>query len=149
MTALFGAFMTILSGVVTHDLSQIRIGLLGEFLGFAVISLAILFWLRRRRPWAAWSPWKKDHDNELVIAQYYRRMRIYLAGQGFSSSTAIAPLELVEVTQARWREAHFAVASITELYCRTRFGHIPLTHEDLKRAEDHLHRLLELRKAPL
>lgn len=149
MTALFGAFMTILSGVVTHDLSQIRIGLLGEFLGFAVISLAIFFWLRRRRPWAAWSPWKKDHDNELVIAQYYLRMRTYLVGQGFSSSTAIAPLELVEITQARWREAHFAVASITELYCRTRFGHIPLTHEDLKRVEDHLHRLLELRKAPL
>lgn len=149
MTVLIGTFMTLLSGIVTHDLSQIRIGLLGEFLGVAVISLAILFWLGRRRPWAAWSPWKKDHDSELVIAQYYRRMRTYLAGQGFSSSTAIAPLELVEITQARWQEAHFAVASITELYCRTRFGHIPLTHEDLKRAEDHLHRLLELRKAPL
>ncbi|HRI38299.1 MAG TPA: DUF3488 and transglutaminase-like domain-containing protein, partial [Nitrospira sp.] len=149
ITVLIGTFMTLLSGIVTQDLSQIRIGLLGEFLGVTVISLAMLFWLGRRRPWAAWSPWKKDHDSQLVIAQYYRRMRTYLAGQGFSSSTAIAPLEFVEITQARWREAHFAVASITELYCRTRFGHIPLTQEDLKRAEDHLHRLLELRKAPL
>ncbi len=73
-------------------------------------------------------------------------MRTYLTGQGFSNSTAIAPLELVEITRARWREAHTAVASITEVYCRTRFGHVPLTPEDLKHTEDQLRHLLELRK---
>ncbi len=146
MTLLFGAFLAVLSGIVTRDVSQVRIGFLGELLGVAVIGLAIFFWLRRRRPWVAWSLWKKGQGHELVIAQCYRRMRTYLTGQGFSNSTAIAPLELVEITRARWREAHMAVASITEVYCRTRFGHAPLTPEDLKHTEDQLRHLLELRK---
>lgn len=148
MTLLFGAFLAVLSGIVPRDVSQVRIGFLGELLGVAVISLATLFWLRRRRPWVAWSLWKKGQGHELVIAQYYRRMRTYLTGQGFSNSTAIAPLELVEITRARWTEAHTAVASITEVYCRTRFGHMPLTPEDLKHTEDQLRHLLELRKPP-
>ena len=146
MTALFGAFMTVLSGIVTRDMSQIRIGLLGEILGFVVLSLVGVFWLACRRPWAAWSPWKKAYGNDQVIAQLYHRMRDYLFGQGLSKTTAIAPLELVEITQTWWRDAHSAVASITELYCRARFGHISLTQEDLKRAEDHLQHLFELRK---
>ncbi|MBS0152197.1 MAG: DUF3488 domain-containing protein [Nitrospira sp.] len=149
MTVLFSAFMTLLSEIVSHDVSRIRIGLLGELLGFAGISLAILFWLRRRRPWTAWNLWKNDRNDELVIVQCYRTMRNYLIKKGLSSSTAIAPLELVEITRSRWRDAHFSVASITELYCRTRFGHIPLTYEDLKRAEDELHHLLELQKSSL
>lgn len=146
MTLLFGAFLTVLSGIVPHNVSQVRIGVLGELLGVAVIGLAVLFWLRRSRPWVARSLWEKGRGHELVIAQYYRRMRTYLNGQGFSNSTAIAPLELVEITHARWREAYTAVASITEVYCRTRFGHLPLTPEDLKHTEDQLRHLLELRK---
>jgi protein-glutamine gamma-glutamyltransferase len=146
MTALFDAFMVALSGIVTHDMSQIRIGILGEILGIAIMSLAVVFWLGWRRPWAAWSFLKKTYNNDQVIAQLYRRMRTYLSRQGLSSSLTMAPLELVQITQARWTEAHSAVASITELYCRTRFGHIQLTPEDLKHAEDHLRRLLELRK---
>lgn len=146
VTALFGSFMAVLSRMVTHDMSQIRIGLLGEILGFVLITLALVFWLSWRRPWMALNPWKKTYSNEQVIAQLYRRMRAYLDGQGLLRSVAIAPLELVEITRARWREAHSAVASITELYCRTRFGHLPLTPEDLKHAEGHLRRLLELPK---
>lgn len=145
MTAIFGAFLAVLSGIVTHDMSQIRIGFLGKLLGFAVMSVGVLLWLGRRRPWGAWSLWKKDHSSELVIVQLYRRMRAYLNGQGLATSMAITPLELVEMTQSRWKEAHSAVASITELYCRTRFGHISLTQDDLNRAEGYLRRLLELR----
>ncbi|HMS82987.1 MAG TPA: DUF3488 and transglutaminase-like domain-containing protein [Nitrospira sp.] len=146
VTALFGSFMAVLSGMVTHDMSQVRIGLLGEILGIVMIGLAMAFWLGRSQPWATTSFWKMTHSDEQVIAQLYRRMRTYLTGQGFSSSTAIAPLELVEITRTRWREAHSAVALITELYCRTRFGHIPLTSEDVKQAEGYLCRLLELPK---
>ena len=146
VTALFGSFMAVLSGMVTYDMSQVRMGLLGEILGFIMIGFALVFWLGRSRPWVATSLWKKTHSNEQVIAQLYRRMRAYLDGQGFSRSLAIAPLELVEITRAHWGEAHSAVASITELYCRTRFGHIPLTPEDVKQAEGHLCRLLELPK---
>jgi protein-glutamine gamma-glutamyltransferase len=146
MTAFFGACMAVLGGIVTRDVSWINIGFLGELLGFAVLSLAVLLWVGRRRQWGARGFWKASRGNELVISQYYRRMRSYLSGQGVSSSIAIAPLELVEITHARWREAHFAVASITELYCRTRFGHIPLTREDLNHAEDQLRHLLGLRK---
>ncbi len=148
MTALFGTFMAVLSGIMTPDISQVRIGLLGEIIGFAMMGLAVLFWLGRRRPWAAWSLWSKASSNELVITQLYRRMRTYLGGQGLSKSAAIAPLELVRITQGQWNEAHAAVASITELYCRTRFGRIPLTPEDMKHAEDQLRGLLELRKPP-
>jgi protein-glutamine gamma-glutamyltransferase len=146
MAALFGTFMAALSGIVTRDVSQIRIGLLGVILGFAIVSLAFVLWLSRRRPWVAWSFWKKAYSDEQVIAQFYRRMRAYLSEQGLSRSTALAPLELVEITRSRWREAHSTVASITEFYCRTRFGRIPLTQEEMKCAEDHLRRLLELRK---
>ena len=146
MTALFGTFMAALGGIVAHDVSQVRIGFWGEVVGFIMISLAFLLWLKWKTSWEAWSLLTKTSSNELVIVQLYRRMRAYLSRQGLSRSAAIAPLELVEVTRMQWREAHAAVAAITELYCRTRFGHLPLTQEDLTRAEGYLRCLLELRK---
>ncbi|MBH0207926.1 MAG: DUF3488 domain-containing protein [Nitrospira sp.] len=146
VTALFGTFLAVMGGIVTHDVSQIRIGLLGEIVGFVLAGFAVLFWLGWGWLRAAWSLWKTDDGSELAITQLYRRMRTYLSGQGFSRSAAIAPLELVEITRTGWREAHTAVAAITELYCRTRFGHRPLTQEDVRHAEDQLRRLLELRK---
>src|SRR5690606_17932976 len=90
MTALFGTFMAALGGIVAHDVSQVRIGFWGEVVGFIMISLALLLWLKWKTSWAAWSLLTKTSSNELVIVQLYRRMRAYLSRQGLSRSAAIA-----------------------------------------------------------
>ncbi len=117
-----------------------------EVLGPALIGLALLLWLGIKRPWAKGMLGKKSTLDEQIIVQLYRRMISHLARKGVSKLTAMPPLEFVRLTQERWSDAASAVASITELYCRARFGHIPPTREELSLAEDHLRDLMALDK---
>jgi hypothetical protein len=146
MTSLVSAFTTILGGIITHDVSRVRIGFLGEILGLVLIGLAALLWLGMKQPWVGRSLGEKTPRQDQAIAHLYGRMLKYLSRQGISKPTAVAPLEFVRITQSRWSEANAIVASITRLYCRTRFGHIPITQEELQLAKDDLHRLMGLQK---
>ncbi|HEU5407155.1 MAG TPA: DUF3488 and transglutaminase-like domain-containing protein, partial [Nitrospira sp.] len=126
MSALFSPVMTMLSGI-TEYASQGTIWPLVQVLGPALIGLAVLLWLRIKRPWAKGMACKKTTRDEQLIVQLYGRMINHLARRGISKLTAMPPLEFVRLTQERWRDAGSAVASITNLYCRTRFGQISLT----------------------
>ena len=145
MSALFSPFMAMLGGI-TEYASKETIRSLAEVLGLALIGLAVLAWLGITRPWAKGMAWRKTTRDEQLIVQLYGRMIGHLARKGVSKLTAMPPLEFVRLTQERWSNAGSAVASITELYCRARFGQIPPTREELSLAEDRLHDLMALDK---
>ena len=89
---------------------------------------------------------KKTTRDEQVIMQLYGRMIGHLARKGIAKLTATPPLEFVRLTQERWSNAGSAVASITDIYCRARFGQIHPTREELSLAENHLRDLMTLEK---
>ena len=145
MSALFSPFMAML-GKMTDYVFKGTIRSLIEALGLVLIGAAVLLWLVIRRPWAKGTVSKKATRDEQVIMQLYGRMIRHLADKGISKLTAMPPLEFVRFTQERWSVASSAVATITELYCRARFGQIPPTSEELSLAEDHLRDLMALDK---
>ncbi|MGE3977572.1 MAG: DUF3488 and DUF4129 domain-containing transglutaminase family protein [Nitrospira sp.] len=145
MSALFSPVMAMFRGM-TEYASQGTIQPLVQVLGPALIGLAVLLWLRIKRPWFKRTACKKTTLDEQLIVQLYDRMISHLARRGISKLTAMPPLEFVRLTQERWSDAGSAVASITELYCRTRFGQISPTRDELSLAEDQLRYLLALDK---
>lgn len=145
MSALFSPFMAMLGGI-TEYASQGTIQPLVQVLGPALIVLAVLLWLGIKRPWFKRMVCKKTPRDEQLIVQLYGRMIRHLARKGISKPAATPPFEFVRLTRERWRDAGSAVASVTELYCRARFGRIPPTSEDLRRAEDNLRHLMALEK---
>jgi protein-glutamine gamma-glutamyltransferase len=145
MSALFRPFMTMLDGIAEYA-SKGTILSLAEGLGLALVSLAVLLLLGIKRPWAKGMVGRKTTRDQQLIVQLYERMISLLTRKGISKLTAMPPLEFVRLTQERWRDAGSAVASITELYCRARFGHISPTREELTLAEDSLRYLMALDK---
>lgn len=145
MSALFSPFLAMFGGITKYA-STGTIRPLVEVLAILLIGVALLLWLGIKRPWVKGMVGKRMARDEEVIAQLYGRMVQHLAGEGIPKRTTTGPLEFVHLAQAKWNDANSAVASITELYCRTRFGQIPLTKEELSLAENHLRQLMALDK---
>jgi hypothetical protein len=144
MSALFSPVLAMFSGM-TEYASKGTMQFLVELLAISLIGLAVL-WLGIKRPWSKGVVTQKTTRDEQVIVKLYGRMVQHLVGKGIPKPTTTGPLEFVRTAQAKWSDANSAVASITELYCRTRFGQIPLTKEELSLAEDHLRQLMALDK---
>jgi transglutaminase-like putative cysteine protease len=145
MNALLDPLMAMFGGIAEYT-SKGAIQIFAGVFGPVLIGLAVFLWLETKRPWALGMTCRKTTREEQHIVELYGRMIRYLARKGVSKLTAMPPLEFVRLTQERWSDASSSVASITELYCRTRFGHIPLTREDLSLAEDRLRHLMGLDK---
>jgi len=145
MSALFSPFAVMFSGM-TEYASKGTLQFAVEVFGILLIGLAVLLWLGIKRPWVKGMVSKKATRDEQVITQLYGRMIKHLDREGISKPSTTGPLEFVRIAQAKWNDANSAVASITEFYCRTRFGHIPLTDEELSLAENHFHHLMALDK---
>lgn len=140
MSALFSPFVAMFGGI-TEYASKGTMQFAVELLGILLIGLAVL-WLGIKRPWAKGLVSKRTMRDEQAIVQLYGRMVKHLAGEGISKPTTTGPLEFVRIAQEKWTDANSAVASITELYCRARFGQIPPTSDELTVAEDHLRHLM-------
>ncbi len=128
----------------THYVSSGNLQLLGGFLGLIVIGLSILIWLVWGRPWTTRFPAKRALRAEQTITRLYRRMIGHLARRGIAKPITMPPLEVIRVTQEQWNEAGSVVATITQLYCRARFGQMRLTHEELRSAHNCLRQLMAL-----
>ncbi len=145
MGTLFNPFMAMVGGIKEYVFNG-TISSLAEVLGLALIGLAFFLWLGIKRPWAKAMAGKKTTRDQQPIVQLYGRMIGHLARKGISKPASSPPLEFVRLTQERWRDAGSAVGSITELYCRARFGQISPTRAELSLAEGHLRYLMALHK---
>ncbi|MGE0471352.1 MAG: DUF3488 and DUF4129 domain-containing transglutaminase family protein [Nitrospira sp.] len=145
MATLFSPILRLLGGLPDYMFpSNLRPQ--GAIWGFLVVACIILLGLSMRRILVRMFPDKKITQEDHRIVDLYKQMIKRLADKGIAKTATTTPLEFVRITRIRWSEANLAVASITELYCRARFGGTPLTDEELGAAEDRLRHLTMLGK---
>lgn len=139
LTAAFETGLTYLTG---GDLASV-----GKFVALLLAGCIAAVWLVWARPWK----WRRRSmgaaGDEQVIVQLYRRMLRQLERKGIRKPAAMPPVQFIRTIQEEWSTAGTAVASITELYCRARFGRVPLTTEELHRAHETLHQLTSLSRS--
>lgn len=147
------SFATLLSplGVLLASLTEYASGrtvwATAEVIALLLVGLGVVVWLIMTRPWQEGSWPTKAISEEQVMVRLYQHMVAYLVKKGIVPQASTPPLELIRITQDRWGEASEGVAVITELYCRTRFGKIPLTKEELRVAQDNLRSLTALARS--
>ena len=59
-----------------------------------------------------------------------------LRARGLTKAPGATPHEFARAIARDWAAAGSFVFPLTELYCRARFGHVPLSSADLARAQD-------------
>lgn len=72
---------------------------------------------------------------QVAALKVYSRMLKVLGSRGLRKEPGMTPLEFANRVAAEWTAAGQFVNPLTELYCRVRFGHIPLAPDDLARAQ--------------
>ena len=144
------AFLRPLTAAFETGIDSMTNGGLPHVVKVVAILLAgcgVVAWLVWGRPWN----WPRRSTgaagDEQAIVQLYRRMLRQLERRGIRKPAAMPPLQFIRIIQAQWSAAGTAVASITELYCRARFGRVPLTREELHRAQETFHRLTSLSRS--
>ncbi len=119
----------------------------GKFIALLLAGCGAVVWLVWARPWN----WPRRSTGaageDQAIIQLYRRMLRQLERRGIHKPAAMPPLQFLRTIQEQWSTASTAVASITELYCRARFGRVPLTTEELHRARETVQQLTSLRRS--
>jgi hypothetical protein len=146
MATLFSPILRLLGGIPDYVFSS-TLRPQGSSWGLIVVACIILLVLSVKRILARAFPDKKRTHEDHRIVDLYKQMIKRLADKGIAKTATTTPLEFVHIARIRWSEADLAVASITELYCRARFGGIPLTEEELGVAEDRLRCLTMLGKS--
>lgn len=73
--------------------------------------------------------------HQIAATRIYSRMLQVLQARGLVKGSGITPREFAEKVAREWAEASQFVAPLTELYCRARFGQIPLSPDDHIRAQ--------------
>ena len=131
-------------GQATRYLAEGNLRLLGAFFGLTLIGLGTIIWLAWKRPWTRGSHSKMEAREEQAITHLYKKMIHHLEQRGIAKPIATPPLEFIRIIHAEWNSASSTVATITDLYCRARFGHAPLTKEELLLAKDNLRQLMLL-----
>jgi transglutaminase-like putative cysteine protease len=72
---------------------------------------------------------------QVAAFKIYSRMLKVLGSRGLQKAPGMTPLEFADRIAGEWTAAGEFVTPITELYCHVRFGHIPLSPDDLARAQ--------------
>jgi hypothetical protein len=146
LSAFFGpltaAFQTGIGYVTSGDLTRV-----GKLVALLLAGCGVVVWLRWARPWN-WprrSTGPAGDEQEIVLL--YRRMLRQLERRGMHKPAAMPPLQFIRIIQEQWTTAGTAVASITELYCRARFGRVPPTKEELHGAQETFHQLTSLSRS--
>ena len=137
---------TRLLGMIPDQLFRGSVQPQGAIWGGMALFLIILLWLGMKGIKGRIRVDKKITPEKQPIVKLYKQMLARLADNGIAKAAGTTPWEFVHVTCRKWGEADSAVASITELYCRARFGGILLTDEELQLAKDRLTQLTSLEK---
>ncbi len=103
----------------------------------ALCGLAGLVFARRFRHGHWWRRHRGGGPSTEQAAAFkiYGRMLKFLGSRGLQKAPGMTPFEFAGRIAGEWRAAGEFVTPITELYCRVRFGHIPLSPDDLVRAQ--------------
>jgi predicted secreted protein len=73
---------------------------------------------------------------QAAAIRLYSRMLQVLRARGLAKAPGATPHEFARAIAREWAGAGSYVFPLTELYCRARFGHVPLSSAELARARD-------------
>ncbi|MCS6286173.1 MAG: DUF3488 domain-containing protein [Nitrospira sp.] len=121
-----------------------NVRLAAGFLSFVVLGVGLVIWLMQRKPWSRWrrsGPVIREH---IVIGQIYRGVLKQIERHGIAKPRNATPQEFLLLVQQQWAAAAEFVATITELYCRGRFGKMILTQQEIDLAYHSLKQLTQL-----
>lgn len=123
-----------------------RVGGMG-LIAVLVLPLGLFVWLARYRLLGRLVGVSTLNRQESPITRLYKAMLDHLARNGISKPPTTAPIEFLNVVHEQWAGAGSLVTTITELYCRGRFGPTGMTEEDLLLAQQALRQLLLLHRS--
>lgn len=125
--------------------SEAHLRPLGAFLVLIVAGLGTLGWLIGNRPWRRWvrQPAQARHD---AITGLYQTMLQELARKGLAKPAGTAPFEFLALIRRQWAAAGPPAGTLTDLYCRGRFGQTLLSHEELRLARQALRQIMVLER---
>ncbi len=112
-----------------------------------ILLVGVAAWTYHRGAWSGARSSPMTTGEQPPITALYKRMLRHLAQHGVVKTPATGPLEFVDLVRTRWAGALTFVATITELYCRGRFGGSRLTEDELALARQSLDQLLHLHHA--
>ena len=108
-----------------------NVRLMVGFLSFVGLGLGLVIWLVQRKPWSRWNSSNSSHGQHAVISQIYRNVLKQIARYGIVKAEHTTPREFLLVVGNQWAAAGESVSTITELYCRGRFGKMMLTQQEI------------------
>lgn len=121
-------------------------GWAGGLIGGALLAgLLVAAWMRANR-WVRPGSQGLATSRQLAAARLYSRMLRLLESRGIRKMPGSTPLEFARLVATEWAEASRFVEPLTALYYRVRFGHAPLSVQDLDQAHDLLARLRAVRQ---
>lgn len=130
-----------LAGRILSHVAEGNVRLMTGFLSFVVLGIGLVVWLMQRKPWDL-----RKHANPLmrehaIIVQIYHRVLRQIARNGIAKPHNATPREFLQLVQKQWAAAGESVSTITELYCRGRFGKAILTQQEIDLAYHSLRQL--------
>lgn len=102
-----------------------------------------------------WRGWKQSQyerffskdgslDAKGAVTKLYTDMILYLSSRGIQKPVNTGPLQFLDTIRTQWTDAFPPAATITELYCRGRFGKATLTSDEYTIAQNTLGQLTSL-----
>ena len=121
-----------------------NVRLMVGFLSCVALGLGLVLWLAQRKPWNRWSISSTSPGEHAVITQIYRNVLKQIARYGIVKAEHTTPREFLLVVGNQWAAAGESMSTITELYCRGRFGKAILTQQEIDLAYQSLRQLTSL-----
>lgn len=131
---------TVIDHFNDHDLMRMAEG------GLLLLAIGLLIWLSLKKLWRNRFSVTAASREEPEVMSLYKRMIVQLARKGLLKPATMGPLEFVRVTREQWADAVLAVTTITDLYCKGRFGKCSVTQEEYRFAQDQLRQLMVLER---
>jgi len=131
---------TVIEHFNDHNLMPIAEG------GLVLLAIGFLIWLSLKNLWRHGLSVTVSSREETEVMSLYKRMIVQLARKGLLKPVTMGPLEFVRVTREQWADAVSAVTTITDLYCKGRFGKCSVTQEEYRFAQNQLRQLMVLER---
>lgn len=112
----------------------------------ALLGTLLVGWVLWRVPFrfAEWSRGRSSGEarqEEIAALQIYARTLQILRSRGYSKPAWSTPHEFLHSVGTEWKEAEPILSSLTQFYCRVRFGGAAFSLRELREADERLARL--------
>ncbi len=112
-----------------------------EFVGLVGVGIGAMVGLIRMWPWGKKSISQDVSPDRTLMAHIYEKAIKQAARYGMVKTSSTTPMEFLRRIKSQWAQAGDTMATLTDLYCRGRYGQVSLTKEDLARARESLRQL--------